>query len=56
MNKNKLLGGSVFLVGASIGATTRTDILDFLPFWAWLLVLFIAVVICNVGMTIWKKK
>lgn len=56
MKKNKLLGGSVFLVGALIGATTRTDILNFLPFWANLLILFIAVAICGMGMTIWKRE
>ncbi|MEI6277917.1 MAG: hypothetical protein WCQ16_00880 [Verrucomicrobiae bacterium] len=56
MKKNKLIGGSLFLFGAIIGASTRTDIYRAFPFWVYILILLIAVAICGTAMSIWNSK
>ncbi len=53
MTGKRIVAGLIFLVGAFIGASTRTDIWDDFPLWVNLLVLFIAVVICGSATSMW---
>ncbi len=55
MRGRKLAAAFIFLVGALIGASTRTNIWDGYPFWVWLIVLFVAVAICGVGVNMWRS-
>lgn len=48
-------GVIVFLVGAFLGASTRTDMWDSLPFWMWILILIIALAICGAGVELWRS-
>ncbi len=52
----RILAALIFLVGAFIGASTRTDIWDDFPMWVNLLVLFIAVAICGSAMSMYGKR
>jgi divalent metal cation (Fe/Co/Zn/Cd) transporter len=53
MTAKRILSALIFLVGAFIGASTRTDIWDDFPMWVNLLVLLIAVAICGSAMLMW---
>lgn len=53
MTGKRFVAGIIFLVGAFIGASTKTDIWDGFPLWVNLLVLFIAVAICGSAMSMW---
>ena len=56
MTAKRIIAALIFMVGAFIGASTRTDIWDDFPMWVNLLVLFIAVAICGSAMSMYGKK
>ena len=55
MSVKRILAVVVFLVGAFIGASTRTDMWDRFPSWVWILVLIIALAICGAGVELWRS-
>jgi len=53
MSVNRIAGVIVFLVGAFLGASTRTNIWDRFPFWVWIVILIVALAICGAGVELW---
>lgn len=55
MSTNRVAGVIVFLIGAFLGASTRTEIWDRFPFWVWIVILIIALAICGAGVELWRS-
>jgi len=55
MSLKRVAGVIVFLIGSFLGASTQTDMWDRSPFWVWVLILIIALVICGAGVKLWRS-
>lgn len=55
MNGKRIAGATVFVIGGSLGGSTNTNMWDGYSFWVWLLVLFVSITICGVGVELWRS-
>ena len=53
-SNKKVVGAVVFMAGAFLGASTRTDLWNDLPMLVWYLALVAACSICGFGVSLWK--
>jgi len=54
-SNKKVVGAVVFMAGAFLGASTRTDLWNDLPMLVWYIALVAAFSICGFGVTLWNS-